>query len=160
MIILKEEVRMIDDNLILTNLEVNKDVEVLERLSDLLEKYGYVKKNFKEAVVKREKMFPTGLAVEENFGIAIPHADREHVNKIGIAIATLKEPVLFRQMGGEEEDKVAVSLVCMLSIDDPHKHMEILSNLMELFSDHKMLEKVKNAKGEKEIIELMSPFGI
>ncbi len=147
---------MLDENLIVVGLKAQTNIEVLNALSKKMYEQGYVKDSFSEAVIEREKVFPTGLLVEDDFAIAIPHADREHVNKLGMAVATLAEPVMFRQMGGEEGDLVPVGLVCMLAIDDPHKHMETLAELMELFSDHEKLEKVKNCKDKDTIKSLLS----
>lgn len=147
---------MIDEKLIVVDSKAKTDKEVLDELSELLFKEGYVKESFKKAVKDREKDFPTGLAIEDGFGIAIPHADREHVNKIGMACATLNKPVKFRHMGGTEEDIVDVSLVCMLAIDDSQKHMETLAKLMELFSDHEKLEKIKSCETKAEVRNLLS----
>lgn len=145
-----------DDNLIKVNVKATTNFEVLDILSTLLYENGYVKESFKQAVKDREISFPTGLLIEDDFGIAIPHADREHVNKLGMAIATLEKPVNFIQMGGTPDDIVPVSLVCMLSIDDPKKHMETLAGLMELFSDHEKLEKAKKCETKQQIMELLS----
>ena len=147
---------MIDENLVINKLEAETNYEVLDCLSNLLYENGYVKESYKQAVKDREKDFPTGLLIEDGFGIAIPHADREHVNRIGMAVATLDDPVIFNQMGGEAEDKVPVSLVCMLAIDDPKQHMDTLANLMELFSDHDMLEQIKNCSDKEKIMKLLS----
>lgn len=147
---------MIDEKLIVVDSIAKTDLEVLDELSELLFKEGYVKESFRKAVKDREKLYPTGLAIEDDFGIAMPHADKEHVNKIGIACATLKNPVIFRHMGGTKNDVVEVSLVCMLAIDDSQKHMETLAKLMELFSDHEKLEKIKLCKAKEEVINLLS----
>lgn len=147
---------MIDEKLVLVDSTAKTDMEILDELSELLFREGYIKESYKQAVKDREKSFPTGLAIEEDFGIAIPHADREHVNKIGMACATLKNPVKFRHMGGTDKDIVEVSLVCMLAIDDSQKHMETLAKLMDLFSDHEKLEKIKLCKTKKEVIDLLS----
>lgn len=147
---------MLDENLVIVGLEAQTNTEVLNALSEKMYEQGYVKDSFAKAVIEREEVFPTGLLVEDDFAIAIPHADREHVNRLGMAVATLAEPVLFRQMGGEEDDLVPVGLVCMLAIDDPHRHMETLAELMELFSDHEKLEEVKNCKDKETIMSLLS----
>ena len=147
---------MIDEKLVKIKSKAKTNFEILDELADLLYENGYVKDSFKQAVKDREKSFPTGLLVEDNFGIAIPHADREHVNKLGMAVATLENPVDFIQMGGEAGDIVPVTLVCMLSIDNPKKHMDTLAKLMELFSDHDKLEEIKKCDTKEKIMELLS----
>lgn len=150
---------MIDEKLVVVKMKAESNFDVLDQLSNLLFENGYVKDTFKQAVKDREVSFPTGLLIEDDFGIAIPHADREHVNKLGMAIATLDHPVNFVQMGGDPTDLVPVTLVCMLSIDDPKKHMETLSGLMELFSDHEKLEEVKKCETKEKIMEILSSIG-
>ena len=72
--------------------------EALSYLADKLSSKGIVKESYKQAIIDREHVFPTGLQFEA-YGIAIPHTDVEHVNKEQIALMTLKEAVSFYQMG-------------------------------------------------------------
>ena len=71
--------------------------EALSYLTDKLISKGIVKESYKQAIIDREHVFPTGLQFE-SYGIAIPHTDVEHVNKEQIALMTLKEPVSFYQI--------------------------------------------------------------
>ena len=68
--------------------------EALSYLADKLTSKGIVKESYKQAIIDREHVFPTGLQFEA-YGIAIPHTDVEHVNKEQIALMTLKEAVPF-----------------------------------------------------------------
>jgi mannitol/fructose-specific phosphotransferase system IIA component (Ntr-type) len=78
-----------DENLIVLQASLKSKEEVLDTLSNLLLKYGYVKESFLLDLYKRELMAPTIFAN----GIAIPHTFPFHVIKPAIAIATLKKPV-------------------------------------------------------------------
>jgi activator of the mannose operon (transcriptional antiterminator) len=62
---------------------------VIRELGRKLLQQGYVKPGFIESVFEREEMGPTCL----QGGLAIPHADPQYVNKAGVAVATLAEPV-------------------------------------------------------------------
>jgi len=61
---------------------------------------GYVSEEFAEDVWEREKIFPTGLPTQP-FGVAIPHADPDHVKQSAVCLGILNSPVFFNQMGME-----------------------------------------------------------
>lgn len=70
----------LNDNLIFHNLKVSDNIEVLQLMGDAMIQEGYGEEGFTEAVLKREKDYPTGLDVD-GIGVAIPHTDAEHVKK-------------------------------------------------------------------------------
>ena len=104
-------------------------------------------------MVNRESEFPTGIDVD-GFGIAIPHTDISHVNKAGIAIATLENPVKFVQMGTDDEE-VEAKVIFMLAVDDPKKHLELLQNVLAVLQDKDVLNKLSNADKCSEIINIV-----
>ena len=103
-----------DESLIVPHLEARDAADAIRALGTLLYHQGYVRDTFVEAVLEREKSFPTGLPTAE-IQVAIPHADVEHVVKPGIAIGILEEPVEFGEMGSEDQ-KVRVKIICMLAV--------------------------------------------
>lgn len=74
-----------DEKVIHINLEENTDVDVISTLAKSLTEQGYVADSFLEAIIEREKVFPTGLPTGE-IGVAIPHTDSEHVHKPMVAM--------------------------------------------------------------------------
>ncbi|NAW45000.1 PTS sugar transporter subunit IIA, partial [Salmonella sp. gx-f4] len=56
--------RLFDQDLILTNLECTSKYDFFEKVSIFLEDKGYVTENFKEAIIRREEKYPTGLRTE------------------------------------------------------------------------------------------------
>lgn len=145
---------LLDEDLIFFDVEASNWQEVLKYLSCYLLKKGYVKDSFYNALIEREKKFPTGLPTD-GIKVAIPHADPVHVIKNGIAIALLKKPVLFREMG-KFEGEVECDIVFMLAIKNPDEQIKVLQNFMNIFMDSNLLMKIKNAKTKKEIIDLIS----
>lgn len=101
--------------------------DVLRAVSGLAVEQGYVRASFLDAVVARERLFPTGLPTP--LPVAIPHADAEHVVRPGLAAVTLDPPVDFGEMGGSGE-VVAVRLVVVLLVDDPGAQAGLLSRLV------------------------------
>ena len=107
------------------------------------------------ALKEREKVFPTGLQIDDK-GVAIPHTDMEHVNRSAIAIASLKNPVSFYQMGTspDEGEVVSVKLVIMLAITGGG-HMDMLQKAIMLIQDLSVVDKLMSAKDGKEIIQII-----
>lgn len=143
---------LFNEELIVLNLEAKDDKDAIRQLANRLFKAGYVKESFIEAIIEREANYPTGLS-SGDMGVAIPHTDSIHVNKAALAIGILKKPVKFQMMGMSEKS-VYVSLVFMMAIDDPNKHLEMLKTLMNIFQQHDLLAKLKNARKLEEVANI------
>ncbi|MFM1652618.1 PTS sugar transporter subunit IIA [Brevibacillus sp. B_LB10_24] len=129
--------------------------EVIKQLSDLFLAHDIVKESYCEAVVERERQYPTGLPSKEVF-IAIPHTDSSHVKESGIAIATLETPVSFGMMG-DAEKKLDVGLVMLLAIADPQKQLELLKNIMGVLSNGSLLKSIKEASTAEQVAGVLLP---
>ena len=112
----------LNDNLVFHNLKASDNIEVLQLMGDAMIQEGYGEEGFTEAVLKREKDYPTGLDVN-GIGVAIPHTDAEHVKKEGLSIAVLNPPIEFDAMG-EEDCRIPVKIVLMFT-------EEILQGLLD-----------------------------
>ncbi len=135
------------------NLSGNSAEEILKKMSSCLRDNGYVKDSHIQAVVDREKVFPTGLQFEK-CGVALPHADCCHVNKPMIAVSTLEKPIVFKSMADGVED-IPVQLVVMLAMNKSENQLQLLSQLMETMQDISFMEKILQAKTPEEIALLM-----
>ncbi|WP_300123280.1 PTS sugar transporter subunit IIA [uncultured Enterococcus sp.] len=140
----------ISENLIDLQLQSNSNQEAIKKLANLLLKENFVKESYLEAIIEREKVFSTGLQLKQ-IGVAIPHTDAIHVKKQGIAIAKLVNPVNFKMMGNPEVD-VPVSMMFMLAIKEPHKQLEFLQALINLFQNDDLIVTLSNIKNKKELI--------
>lgn len=136
--------------LILPSVEAQTSTDVMSEVGGRLIQEGYAKSTYIDALVAREAEYPTGLGID-GVGIAIPHTDVRHVRKAGMAIARLKSPVRFIQMG--TEDPVDVSLVFMLAIVDPKAHLEILQRIVTVIQDRKVLETLLECTDARAFIE-------
>lgn len=140
-------------SLILMEMEADDSQDVFKQLGGALIKEGYAKDSYIDALAAREKDYPTGLDID-GFGVAIPHTDVSHVNKAGTAIAVLKSPVTFIQMGTDDEE-VEVKLVFMLSVTDPNAHIDELQKILAIIQDTNVLEQIADAKNAQKIIEII-----
>ena len=122
------DLKLLDQNLVMINLEAETQQEALEKLAGRLYETGYVKETYAQAILEREKVFPTGLPTE-GYGVAIPHTDVEHVHKPAVALGILQKPVKFNLMGDlNPESQVDVQIMFMLAIKEPHMQLELLQD--------------------------------
>ncbi|MGB9840402.1 PTS sugar transporter subunit IIA [Thermovenabulum sp.] len=144
----------LEKNLIIIGLDVKDKLEAISQMATRLEDYGYVNNEYKNAVIEREKVFPTGLPTK-GVGVAIPHTDIKYVNKSAIAIGVLKNPVLFNVMGNPEEN-VDVKLIFMLALKEPQLQINTLRDLVEIFQDENLLAEIANSDSEEKVIGIIS----
>lgn len=143
----------IDENIILVKESVKDKEEIIRKLGSLLLSNGFVKDTYTQAVYDRELVYPTGLKARVT-GVAVPHTDTIHVNKPAVAIATLKNPIIFNGMGAPETE-VSVDIVLMLAIHDPKQVVNVLRKVIFVIEDDEALIKLQAAKTKKEIKEIM-----
>lgn len=82
--------------------------------------------------------------------MAIPHADVCHVNKASLCVAVLEPTVDFHAMD-EPEDAVAVSLVIMLVLTEPHGHLEMLQKIVGLIQNQEDVKQIIAAEDKRDI---------
>lgn len=141
-----------DEN-ILVQAKADSSEEIIRRLGSLLFDHGLVKDTFVQAVLDREKAFPTGLQTNI-LGFAIPHTDTEHVNSPALAIATLRQPVVFQAMG-DPETSVSVRVVMMLAISDPKAVVHVLRKVISILEDVEALTGLLGASNREEIRKIV-----
>lgn len=128
-----------DPDLFLIGLGATARDDVLRAVAGALEDKGYVHDSYADAVVAREREYPTGL--QTTVGTAIPHADVEHVREPGIAVATLASPVGFTAMG-TDDDRVDVRAVFMMAITDADAQVTVLGQLVDVLQDDELLRRL------------------
>ncbi|MGK7379247.1 PTS sugar transporter subunit IIA [Planococcus sp. 1R117A] len=143
----------LDEELVIIEMEANSKEEVLTILGNQLLKKGFVKENFVESILEREKTFPTGLPTVP-FGVAIPHTDGNMVNESKIAFATLKKTVKFVAMG-QGDQLVDVKLVFLLALKHPSGQLEMLQKLVGLFQNPDTVSRLAAVKNVDELNELV-----
>ena len=143
----------LNPKLVFQSIRAATDEECLGIMARQLVELGYAKPSFPDAVIARERVFPTGLPTS-GVGVAIPHADAEHVIRPGLAVGILAETVSFALMGGDGE-RVPVDLVIMLAINDPGEQIEMLQLVARLIQKPALLSRIKTSPKE-EVIALIS----
>lgn len=143
--------KYLNESTISLNLEAETSTEVIHHLGEKLLAAGLVKDSFIEAAITRETTLPTGLLLEGDINVAIPHTDIIHVNHSGVAMATLTKPVIFQNME-IPSDSVSVNIVFLLALDEPHAQIEMLQEIAEVLQDPIMLKRLMEAKEVQDVI--------
>jgi PTS system galactitol-specific IIA component len=144
---------MIEKDLIRTGLELNTSDQVIELLAGLLFSGGYVNDDFKNAVIEREKHFPTGLSTGEN-GFAIPHTDPCYVKQSAVAIGILNKPIKFGEMG-DSEHSVDVDIVILLAIQKPDQVVTFLKDICTLLQDKTLVARLHTCGSPEEVEDIL-----
>ena len=136
-----------------TFIDCDDSIETLKRVSEYLYNKGLVKETYVESLLKREKEFPTGLQSEKGVGVAIPHADIEHVLEEAFVAIFPTKTLHFHKMD-EPEKEIPVDLVLLLVVKSTQGYMKFLSDLASTINDEKFAELVESRKTE-EIIDFL-----
>lgn len=145
----------LDPEVIVLGMEAKTSEEVIRKLGGSLLKLGYVKDDFVEATLEREKNMPTGLPLGGDINAAIPHVDIEYVNKSALGFATLTEPVVFYNMV-ENDVEIPCRLVIMLALDKPKSQVEMLQSVAEILQDPVTIEKLVASQSVEEVYAALS----
>src|SRR5690606_8705834 len=144
---------MFSEELVYINESYLSQEDLFDQVAKDLVKKGYVQDTYQEALKQREINYPTALQTEV-CGIAIPHTESEHIKKQAIAVVKLEEPILFKEMVGDAD--VPVKLLFFLLVKEKHSQVQVLSNLMGLFSNNHFVNSLLESKSKSQLIENVS----
>ncbi|MCS3407822.1 PTS sugar transporter subunit IIA [Serratia sp. AKBS12] len=87
-------------------------------------------------------------------GIAMPHArPEEGAQALGLSLLKVHQGVHFHSA-----DNDPVFIVVMLSAPDGNSHIELISQLAELFSDSQAMNELFNATNRQQIEDVIARF--
>ncbi|MEA5050288.1 MAG: PTS sugar transporter subunit IIA [Oscillospiraceae bacterium] len=141
----------------LFDVDAESDAALLRRLSRFLLEKGYVRPSFEAAVLAREKKYPTGIMAQE-FGVAIPHTDCEHVVRNAVVTVTLRRPVSFAAMGGEEGETVPVECLFLILLAETGAQVKLLMHFMKIIQNRDDLRQVRNSHDASEVEALLRNY--
>jgi galactitol PTS system EIIA component len=139
---------------IVLQFEARSSEDVIKTLGSKLLELGYVKDHFVEATLAREASMPTGLPLGGDFNAAIPHVDIEYVNRPALGLATLKQPVSFRNMVDQDEE-VPVRLVIMLALEQPKSQIEMLQQVSEVLQQQDVVARLMRAPTPDDVFAIL-----
>lgn len=147
-----------DKKLLLLQEEADNQHEVLKKMATKLYNAHCVTETYLEGILEREEEYPTGLEIN-GIGIAIPHTDTNKVVKSQICLASLKSPIDFKDMV-DKNKKIKVNIIFMLAMKESNQQIELLQNLVKLFQNKKVVQKIVSSTNEEEVLELLHSHGI
>lgn len=128
------------------DLRFNNEQKALTYISEQLQQKGIVKKSHLEALIEREKTFPTGIALD-GYAVAIPHCEAEHAISPAIFIVRTRSPVAFNR--ADEDSIVEVSLIISLVVTSPEDQLTLLKALFSNLQDKEFYHFLLNAQQDQ-----------
>ncbi|MFS0560607.1 PTS sugar transporter subunit IIA [Terribacillus sp. 179-K 1B1 HS] len=121
---------------ILLNQECKDWKEAITKAADLLMKEEAIEESYITAMIKSVEEYGPYIVVGKH--LALAHARPEDgVNKLGVSVMTLKDPVYF---GNPDNDPVR--LVFCLAAVDSYSHLNVMRNLIDLINDEEKIKRL------------------
>lgn len=131
--------KLLSSDDVVVGLDASSKKRVFEQAGLLFEnRHGIARSNVYDALFAREKMGSTGLGL----GIAIPHGRIKGLKEVRGAFFRLASPVQFDAPDGQPVNLVFVLLVPEAASEH---HLQLLSELAQMFSDKTFREKLAAA---------------
>ncbi|MDK6371093.1 PTS sugar transporter subunit IIA [Aerococcus urinae] len=112
---------------------------------DLLDK-DLVQPTYFEALVQREKEYPTGLATQY-LNIGLPHTDPDHIKEPFVYIVKNDKKLKHKQMGDNSD--MESQYFFFLGIKKPSDQVGLLSELMDVFMNEDFVIWFKDSNEEE-----------
>ncbi|TCS81952.1 PTS sugar transporter subunit IIA [Pectinatus cerevisiiphilus] len=142
---------LFDEKTINLTLKARNKEEAIDEIINMLFADNIIndKDKYKEAILKREKDATTGIG----FGIAIPHAKTDAVNKSRVAVAISRDGVDF-----DSADNNLANLIFMIAVpeDANDEHLRILAKLSRKLINPVFREQLITAKDKQSILQYLA----
>ena len=137
---------------VIVELDAASKKRVFEQVGLLFENTLHITHNqVFDSLFARDKLGSTGLGQ----GVAIPHGRIKGLRAAAAAFIRMKEPIPF-----DAPDGKPVSLICVLLVPEKATdlHLQILSELAQMFSDKSLREGLLTGKDAIEVYQLISDW--
>lgn len=144
--------RLLPESNVLLELDVSSKKRVFEQAGLLFENnHQIARSQVFDSLFAREKLGSTGLGQ----GIAIPHGRIKGLKEAVGALVRLSHPIAYDAPDGQPVSLVFVLLVPEKATD---LHLQILSELAQMFSDRTLRERLLQEAGAANIHRLISDW--
>ncbi|MGT2770207.1 PTS sugar transporter subunit IIA [Streptococcus intermedius] len=140
-------------------LHADNQEDLFNQVANLLEERHIVTFSYKNALIERERVFPTGL--DMNFlgkdlpNVAIPHTDIVHNLAEKVVVVRLDQPVTFHNMI-VPSNEVQVSLLFFIINNSNASQTNILAQLMDFFTAAGNLEALSKMDDADKLFHYIS----
>jgi len=138
---------LLDTSNIALDLDVPSKARLFDAVGALFAKGGLDAGTIAASLAAREKLGSTGLGQ----GIAIPHGRIKGLKEARGAFVRLREPVAFDAPDGKPVAQIFVLLVPEQATD---LHLQLLSELAQMFSERAFRERLATAKDPEDLLAL------
>lgn len=144
--------KILTANHILLDLDVSSKKRVFEQVGLLVENTrGIARSEIFDCLFAREKLGSTGLGQ----GVAIPHGRAHGLKEATGIFIRLKQPIPFDAPDGKPVQSLFVLLVPEQATD---LHLQVLSELAQLFSSRQVREQLLSASSKEDIHDLLTQW--
>lgn len=123
------------------NKHYNNSIDFFSSIFLLLKEARYVRDSFLDAIIAREKYYPTGLPTLP-VPIALPHTDPWHVIRPFISVTRLSKPIDWHEMGNDD-NTLHVHFIVLLGFVDHNSHLMTLQKLMDCLADEEVVQALR-----------------
>lgn len=142
--------KILPDNHIVLDMDVASKKRVFEQVGILFENsHGIARSEVFDSLFAREKLGSTGLGQ----GVAIPHGRAKSLKSAAGAFVRLKNPIPFDAPDGKPVQTIFVLLVPEQAND---LHLQVLSELAQLFSHRQLREALLAESDLKAVYRLLT----
>ena len=153
---MEEVADLFKPELVFFDIDAENKEEFFQQLGAKLDELGYIQDTWYDAILTREKNFPTGLQSPE-MGVAIPHTDPEHLKKAYMAVVVPKKPIPFVHMGTEDEI-VGAEFIVNLGVEHQENQVEALQKLMGMFVNSDAVAELKAQTTGEGMVEVIRKY--
>lgn len=143
----------INRDLVVLDMDCETAEEVIQQLAEKLEKKKWVKEGYIQAVLNREREYPTGLPTN-GAAVAIPHTNAEFCLRSAMVTGILRKPVPFGNMANSDE-VLPVRIVFLLAMKEPAFQVHWLKQLVSMLRKPGMLEDLIQQTSVDEVVNLL-----
>lgn len=136
------------------NSDLKTQEEVFRYIGGILLNKGLVKNGFTQSMIDREQNHPTGLdlspVAKDLPNVAIPHTEAKYCADRAIAFVKLNKEITFKNMISPEK-VLQVKYLFFIINHEKENQTNILSGLMEIFTEKKRMERLDALNDKAEI---------
>ena len=136
---------LFDPKLIFRDVAVQDKRELIEMLSQALTSMGYVTEKYGATIFKREKTVSTYIGN----GVAIPHGNSAYVNDSKVAIAFLREGIIWNEKESEKVDTVFLLAFRIENQDNSRRVQQFYKVFLELIDTDESIRYLKSLSAEE-----------
>lgn len=141
---------LLEKDTIKIRLDAENKAGVIDELVNILDSAGKLndKEEYKNAILKRESEFSTGIGE----GIAIPHAKTEAVKTPSLAFGIKKEGLDYDSLDGTDAQ---LFFMIAASAGADNEHLDTLARLSSMLMDKDFKNRLLNASSEYEVLGMI-----